>query len=105
MTRALKKVKTKEVPEKPTLDDENKTFRTRLVAMWMLTNGALAVGISNINGWLDTDASDISKASIKDFDDHMSTKRNNYFAFLLYSTFALALIRFIGVSAALMRLL
>ena len=35
-----------EVPEKPTEDDGNKTFRTRLVSVWMLSNAALSVAIA-----------------------------------------------------------
>lgn len=35
-----------EVAEKPTEDDGNKTFRTRLVSVWMLSNAALSVAIA-----------------------------------------------------------
>lgn len=38
--------------EKPTMDDGNKTFRTRLLAIWLLTNGILTVAIENVNGEL-----------------------------------------------------
>ncbi|KAF9043755.1 chitin synthase [Hymenopellis radicata] len=96
VTRALHKDNSPDEVEKPTLDDENKTFRTRLVAAWMLTNGILAVGIENINGWLNIEDDAISKARIKEFEDHHATKRNNFFAFILYSTFALAFVRLIG---------
>ena len=48
--RATTKVKTKEVIEKPTLDDQNRTFRTRFVALWMLSNAAVAVAIENLAG-------------------------------------------------------
>jgi len=86
VTRAITKVETKEVPEKPTMDDENKTFRTRLVAMWMLSNATLAIAIENINGLPTT--SDQQK---------LAKKQSTYFEIILYSTFALAAIRFIGV--------
>lgn len=90
VTRAVTKVIVKEVVEKPTMDDQNKTFRTRLVAFWMLTNAGLAVAIENING-LETgnEAEDNAK---------QQSKQNVYFAVILYSTFFLALVRFIGVS-------
>ncbi len=68
------------------------------MAAWMLTNGILAVGIENINGWLNIDDENISKEMIKDFEEHHSEKRNNYFAFILYSTFLLSIVRLIGVS-------
>ena len=93
VTRALTKVTSKEAAEKPTLDDQNKTFRTRLVAFWMLTNAALAVTIENINGLVDT--SDVAQE-----EKAQSSKQNIYFAVILYSTFALAFVRFVGVSLA-----
>ena len=92
VTRAVTKITQKEVPEKPNLDDQNRTFRTRLVAIWMLTNAALAIAIENING-LTTNA---SADEIK-----LRKKQNTYFSFILYSTFALSAIRFIGVSSSL----
>ena len=94
VTRAVTKVEVKEEIEKPTLDDHNKTFRTRLVAFWMLTNAGLAVAIENINGLVDT----TSSSEILQEEADLRTKQNDYFAFILYSTFGLSLIRFIGVS-------
>jgi chitin synthase len=86
VTRAMTKIENKDVPEKPTMDDENKTFRTRLVAMWMLSNAGLAVAIENING-IETSNSETA----------LRQKQNIYFAVILYSTFGLAAVRFIGV--------
>ncbi|KAJ8502894.1 hypothetical protein ONZ45_g11340 [Pleurotus djamor] len=96
VTRALSKVKEVEVREKPTMDDENRTFRTRLVAFWMLTNGALVIFVENINGWLDVENPNITIEQIREFNTGLGAKTNGYFAFILYSTFALAMIRFIG---------
>ncbi|OBZ76612.1 Chitin synthase 1 [Grifola frondosa] len=88
VTRALTKLEVKEGVEKPTMDDENKTFRTRLVACWMLSNAGLAVAIESLNGLgtgnESTDQSELQK------------KQNIYFSVILYSTFGLALVRFIG---------
>ena len=91
VTRALTKLEVKEVPEKPTLDDENKTFRTRLVALWMLSNASLAIAIENINGVENpaTAAEDLLR---------LRRKQNTYFAIILFSTFGLAAVRFAGVS-------
>ncbi|KAF7301627.1 Chitin synthase [Mycena indigotica] len=88
VTRAITKVETKEVVEKPTMDDENKTFRTRLVAAWMLSNATLAIAIENLNGLQSPDARANEAQLIR--------KQNVYFAIILYSTFALALVRFMG---------
>ena len=91
VNRAVTKLEVKEVPEKPSMDDQNKTFRTRLVVFWMLTNAGLAVAIENINGLPSTNASED--------EEDLRQKQNAYFAFILYSTFGLALVRFIGVSS------
>jgi chitin synthase len=89
VTRAVTKVVVKEEIEKPTMDDQNKTFRTRLVAMWMLTNAGLAVTIENLNG-LPSDNEDENE-------ERLRSKQSFYFAIILYSTFGLAMVRFIGV--------
>ncbi|KAF8231892.1 glycosyltransferase family 2 protein [Tricholoma matsutake] len=88
VTRAITKLNVKETVEKPTLDDQNKTFRTRLVAMWMITNAALAIAIENMNG-LPNNNLTVDQAQL-------AKKQNLYFAVILYSTFALAAVRFIG---------
>ena len=89
VTRAVTKVEVKEEIEKPTMDDQNKTFRTRLVSFWMLSNAALAIAIANINGL----PSDDLEQDQKDLHE----KQNTYFKFILWSTFGLALVRFAGV--------
>ncbi|GBE80048.1 Chitin synthase 1 [Sparassis crispa] len=88
VTRAVTKLDIKEAVEKPTLDDQNKTFRTRLVACWMLSNAGLSVAISNLNG-LPTGNETLDN-------EHLRTKQNIYFAIILYSTFGLAMTRFVG---------
>jgi len=86
--RAVTKVKVVESVEKPTQDDENKTFRTRFVAFWMLTNATLAVSIEFLNGLPTNSADDQRK---------LQTKQNTYFEIILWSTFGLSFIRFLGV--------
>ena len=97
VTRALTKIEVKEVREKPTLDDENKTFRTRLVALWMLSNASLAIAIENINGVE-------NPATAAEDQLRLRRKQNTYFAIILYATFALAAVRFTGVSLVLLSL-
>ncbi|EGN93079.1 glycosyltransferase family 2 protein [Serpula lacrymans var. lacrymans S7.3] len=89
VTRAVTKIDVKEVIEKPTMDDQNKTFRTRLVALWMITNAGLAVAIENINGLTNVDEAQLDANELR-------TKQNTYFAVILYSTFFLSAVRFIG---------
>jgi len=89
VTRAITKLSVKEVAEKPTMDDENKTFRTRLVACWMLSNAGLAIAIENLNGLPNVNNAQADQAHLRD-------KQNFYFAVILYSTFFLAAVRFTG---------
>ena len=91
VNRAVTKLVVKEVPEKPSMDDQNKTFRTRLVVFWMLTNAGLAVAIENMNG--------LASSNATSDENNLRKKQNTYFAFILYSTFALSAVRFTGVSA------
>jgi len=88
VNRAVTKLDAKEVPEKPSMDDQNKTFRTRLVVFWMLSNAGLAVAIENING-LETN-------NLTEDEQNLRKKQNFYFAFILYSTFGLSAVRFTG---------
>lgn len=90
VTRAITKVEVKEVVEKPTMDDQNKTFRTRLVAFWMLSNATLAIAIENLNGLPD-------QSNPSNDEKELTKKQNIYFGVILYSTFGLAAVRFAGV--------
>lgn len=65
------------------MDDQNKTFRTRLVSFWVLTNAALAIAILQANG-LNTTA------------DEEQAKTTTYFNIILWTTAGLSLVRFIG---------
>ncbi|KDQ17353.1 glycosyltransferase family 2 protein [Botryobasidium botryosum FD-172 SS1] len=88
VTRALAKLEVAEENEKPTPDDSNKTFRTRLVACWMLSNATLALAIENMNGLPSTnEAQDESE---------LKQKQNLYFKIILWSTFGLSMVRFLG---------
>lgn len=79
------------------MDDENKIFRTRLVGFWMLTNAALVVAIQNINGWLNLDDPNLTAVKVNQFEFDWRSKRDVYFEVVLFATFGLTLIRFIGV--------
>nr|ADX07293.1 putative chitin synthase [Flammulina velutipes] len=89
VTRAVTKVRNEEKVEKPTMDDQNKTFRTRLVAVWMLSNAGLAIAIENINGLPNSDNPEQDELDLRD-------KQNTYFSVILYSTAGLAAVRFMG---------
>ncbi|EST08235.2 Chitin synthase N-terminal [Kalmanozyma brasiliensis GHG001] len=75
--------------DRPTMDDSNKTFRTRLVAFWLLSNGALTVAIENVNG-LNTGQTSA------EIEREQSNKQSTYFKFILWATFGLSAFRFVG---------
>lgn len=105
--------------DKPTLDDQNKTFRTRLVVAWMLTNALVALGVENADGLVlpltqarlavvAKDCGDPSRDLATCLNEELlgqqlelSTRQSYYFSFILYGTFFLALVRFAGVRSAL----
>ena len=62
--------------------------------MWMLTNATLAIAIENASGFVDVENPDALENQQKD----LRSKQSTYFAFILWSTFGLSMIRFIGVS-------
>ncbi|KAM0791469.1 hypothetical protein ACM66B_005922 [Microbotryomycetes sp. NB124-2] len=72
--RAVEPVVEKEERESPTLDDRNKTFRTRFICVWLLTNCVLALVITRLGDQL----------------------RSRYFSAILWITFGLSAIRLIG---------
>lgn len=90
VTRAVTKIEVEETLEKPTMDDQNKTFRTRLVALWMLSNAALAIGIGTMGG--------VSTGNTKEDEADLQSKQHIYFSVILWSTFGLSAFRFVGVS-------
>jgi len=77
----------KVVPEKPTVDDQGKAFRTRLMVLWILTNGGLAGFVQNMDGLADDYP--ITEQSLR-------KKQNTYFAFTIYFALVLSVVRFAG---------
>jgi len=81
---------------------QNKTFRTRFLVFWVLSNAGLAISIQNINGPNSDPADQVHihyKPRDKTYADiFLQTKKSNtYFAVILWSTFGLSMLRFIGV--------
>jgi hypothetical protein len=95
--------------------DQNRTFRTRLVIAWLLSNAGLAIVISSINGLDQTKL--LVEACLPAGDKEVDTmnrtcitqalsldarevqsKQQEYFKYLLWATFGLSAVRFIGVS-------
>lgn len=88
--RAMKKLEVKEEVEQPTMDDSNRAFRTRLVVVWMLTNAMLAVLVANINGPRP------KGTSLEDIELQLRERQSFYFKVILWSTFGLSFVRFLG---------
>ncbi|WPH01793.1 Chitin synthase G [Acrodontium crateriforme] len=69
---------------KKTLEDSYKSFRTRLVTLWIFSNALLAVAITSDN---------FNKFG---FTSGATTRTANFFRALLWATAALSLVRFLG---------
>ncbi|KAH9829757.1 Chitin synthase G [Teratosphaeria destructans] len=69
---------------KKTLEDSYKSFRTRLITLWIFSNGLLAVGITSDN------------FNEFGFTTGATTRTANFFRALLWATAALSLVRFLG---------
>lgn len=46
--RAVEPFEEEEEIEKPSMDDRNKTFRTRFICVWLFMNGALALAVTKL---------------------------------------------------------
>lgn len=56
--------------------------------MWMLTNAALAIIIENISG---------TETNAEQVETELRARQNAYFTFILWATFGLSAVRFLGV--------
>ena len=106
----------------PTIDgqDQNKTFRTRLVLTWLLSNAALALTVQTLNGLDQTPALvracypstysaynspqvlSLNGTCILEAVDQgavgLEERQQVYFKYLLWVVFGLSAFRFLGVS-------
>lgn len=62
----------------------------------MLSNAILAISIENANGLVDLK----NGQALEDQEDQLLKKQSYYFAAVLWSTFALSMVRFAGVSTS-----
>ncbi|ORX38479.1 chitin synthase-domain-containing protein [Kockovaella imperatae] len=91
----------------PSLDDQNRTFRTRLVGVWLLSNAGLAAciqfGVKRtsklVEKCLETDTP-VSAQCVHDAlyaqSDSLQARQHIYFRYLLWATFGLCAVRFVG---------
>ena len=65
-------------------DDENRTFRTNLILLWLITNAFLAAVVTYVSG---------SSTGTATTTPNTDTRQANYFKFILWSTFGIAAFR------------
>ena len=70
-------------------DDSNKTFRTRFVAFWLLTNAILVAVVMNLYNYH-------PHMKLDEEQDEGRKNQQIYFKIILWSTFGLAFVRFVG---------
>lgn len=91
VARAMAPHSTQSENAPPTMEDGNRTFRTRLVALWLLSNAFLVALIMNLYDYQPQQT----------LDEEVQQGRDNqqiYFKVILWSTFGMAFIRFLGSS-------
>ena len=94
--RALTPFKAEVEIEKKTLDDSYKSFRTRLITLWIFTNGLLAVIIYSSSFDKFTRAQDSAATADEAGMSQQEARTAEYFRLLLWVTSALSFIRFAG---------
>ncbi|GAA94465.1 glycosyltransferase family 2 protein [Mixia osmundae IAM 14324] len=90
VSRTLAPYKPVEEPKGLSIDDSNRTFRTRFVSVWLLANGGLVFAVMNVAG-VDTHTIDSQK--------NMHSRQGFYFNIILWATFGFAFIKFMGCLA------
>lgn len=103
------KVKEKSAPEKPSQDDENRKFRSRLVLFWLLCNMIVVVIVQSADGLEPTvptvdlegndDYDDIRDQFIEDsrgYEKWLTKKQSMFFKTILWTTFGITAFKFIG---------
>jgi len=87
--RCLRPIEVKDDKEEKSLDDSYKSFRTRLIAAWVILNAAVAVFVtSEAFDWVGTDS---------------RRRTAEYFRFIMLATAALSFFRFCGFTCFLGR--
>ena len=103
------KVKEDKKPEKPSQDDENRQFRSRLVLFWLLCNMIVVIIVQSANGLAPTTPSqkdqqadnydDIVSQFIDDqrgYESWLTKKQSMFFKVILWTTFGITAFKFIG---------
>lgn len=102
------------------MQDQNRTFRTRLVCSWLISNAALAISIQTLNGLpatrhlveqcLPADFNPMNgtvivpvngtciENALNSESHELGNRQQYYFMYLLWGTFGLSAVRFIGVN-------
>lgn len=94
--RALTPFKAEIEIEKKSLDDSYKSFRTRLITLWIFSNGLLATAIYSESFDRFTRAEDADPQADEAGMTQSEARTAEYFRLLLWITAALSFVRFIG---------
>ncbi|KNZ49213.1 chitin synthase [Puccinia sorghi] len=90
VARAMQPLSSVDEAEKPTADDLDKTFRTRFISLWLLGNAGIIIGIMQSSIVFRT----CTSHSLSSFLSSDTCRK--YFQGLLWITFGLSLVRFLG---------
>jgi hypothetical protein len=82
------------------IEDNNKTFRTAVVAFWLLSNMVLALAVDNYGGWLVLSDPSLTREEIQLFHARQTQGRRSFVSGLVSVTYLLIIFRFSGVRLA-----
>ncbi|CAA7263632.1 unnamed protein product [Cyclocybe aegerita] len=81
---------------KEAVEDSYKSFRTRMVALWLLSNAILAMAVENLGGWANLNNPLITEEQIQLSRTRQAAGRRSYLARLGQLGYWLILLRFVG---------
>ncbi|KAJ3515158.1 hypothetical protein NLJ89_g1936 [Agrocybe chaxingu] len=103
LLRGLKRGHEREdTKRKEAAEDSYKSSRTRMVALWLLSNAILAIAVEYSGGWADLNSPLITGEQIQLFRTRQAAGRRAYLARLGQLGYWLILLRFVGVNGDLL---
>ncbi|CAA7262411.1 unnamed protein product [Cyclocybe aegerita] len=81
---------------KAEIEDLHKSFRTRVVILWLLSNAILAIAVENLGGWLNLNDPSITIEQVQLFHRGQTNGRRAYLSVLLCVAYWFVLLRFVG---------
>jgi len=96
MKKSTRNREREESKKNAAIEDAHKSFRTRVVLVWLFSNAVLAFAIENYGGWPDLSNSGLTEETIRRFYATQMQGRTGYMSLLVSAAYWLVVIRFVG---------